>query len=92
MRLQPRKPVNEKSVRSLKQKALRRTKTYRYDPETGERVEPGRIQKWMATIKKPFTKLFWQDLLESNDNEILVDGKLLCYSYLEAGIIETIGG
>ena len=28
--------------------------------------------------------------METTDNESLVDGKLLSYSYLEAGIIETL--
>lgn len=44
----------------------------------------------MDRFKAPFTKTFWQDLVEETDNEKLVDLGLLSYSYLEAGLIESI--
>ena len=82
--------VNERSIRSLKRKALKRTKTLGRDPETQEIIRPSKFSVWLSKLKTPFTRSFWQDLFEPTDNESLVDGKLLSYSYLEAGIIETL--
>ncbi|EEB90201.1 hypothetical protein MPER_11622, partial [Moniliophthora perniciosa FA553] len=45
----------------------------------------------ISKIKVPFTRVFWEDLMEETDDEKLVDAKLLSYSYLEAGMIECIG-
>lgn len=96
MRMNPRKPVNERSVLSLKKKALRRTKTIRHDTENQTPVKQSRvsqrISQWVAKCKAPFTRVWWQDLMEASDGETLVDGKLLSYAYLEAGIIEMAGG
>ena len=82
--------VNERSIRSLKRKALKRTKTLGRDPETQEIIRPSKFSVWLSKLKTPFTRSFWQDLFEPTDNESLVDGKLLSYSYLEAGMIETL--
>lgn len=82
--------VNERSIRSLKRRALRRTKTLGRDPETQEIIQPSKFSAWLSKLKTPFTRVFWEDLLETTDNESLVDGKLLSYSYLEAGLIETL--
>ncbi|KAF8655874.1 hypothetical protein AX16_002957 [Volvariella volvacea WC 439] len=90
MRMTPRKPVNEKSILSLKRRALRRNRTIMRDPETQEPIPPSRFTRITSTLKKPFTRHFWEDRLESTDNETLVDGRLLSYSYLEAGMIEAI--
>jgi sodium/potassium-transporting ATPase subunit alpha len=46
---------------------------------------------FFTKLKAPFTKAFWEDVFEGSDNETLVDGKLLSYAYLEAGIIEMLG-
>ncbi|KAF7323324.1 Cation-ATPase-N domain-containing protein [Mycena chlorophos] len=91
MRMAPRKPVNEKSIMSLKRKALRRTKTLRRDPETQEVVPPSKLSVFVDKLRKPFTREYWEDAMESSDGETLVDGKLLSYSYLEAGVIEMLG-
>ncbi|KAI0312116.1 aminophospholipid-transporting P-type ATPase [Amylostereum chailletii] len=91
MRLGPRKPVNNRSVGRLKRRALRRTKTLVRDTETQEVIEPSRASRLMQKIKAPFTRVFWEDMLEKSDDETLVDNKLLSYAYLEAGMIETIG-
>ncbi|KAJ7885400.1 aminophospholipid-transporting P-type ATPase [Mycena leptocephala] len=91
MRMTPRKPVNERSILSLKRKALRRTKTLRRDPETQEVLPPSKLSLLMTKLRKPFTRAYWEDAMESNDGETLVDGKLLSYAYLEAGIIEMLG-
>ncbi|KAF7353783.1 Cation-ATPase-N domain-containing protein [Mycena venus] len=92
MRMAPRKPVNERSILSLKKKALKRTKTLRRDPETQEVIPPSRLSVLMEKLKKPFTRTYWEEAMESSDGETLVDGKLLSYAYLEAGIIEMLGG
>ncbi|KAJ7778681.1 aminophospholipid-transporting P-type ATPase [Mycena maculata] len=91
MRMTPRKPVNDRSILSLKKKALRRTKTLRRDPETQEVLPPSRVSVLAEKLRKPFTRTYWEDAMEPTDGETLVDGKLLSYAYLEAGIIETLG-
>ncbi|KAJ7067761.1 aminophospholipid-transporting P-type ATPase [Mycena belliarum] len=91
MRMAPRKPVNERSILSLKRKALRRTKTLRRDPETQEIIPPSRLSVLAGKLQKPFTRAYWEDAMENNDGETLVDGKLLSYAYLEAGMIEMVG-
>ncbi|KAJ6546853.1 aminophospholipid-transporting P-type ATPase [Mycena capillaripes] len=91
MRMAPRKPVSERSILSLKRKALRRTKTLRRDPETQEILPPSKLSVMMGKLRKPFTRVYWEDALEGSDGETLVDGKLLSYAYLEAGLIEMLG-
>ena len=83
--------VNERSIMSLKKRALRRTKTLLRDPETQEVVQPSKYAVWASHLKAPFTKVFWEDTLEQSDDETLVDNKLLSYAYLEAGVIEMLG-
>ncbi|KII89378.1 hypothetical protein PLICRDRAFT_109244 [Plicaturopsis crispa FD-325 SS-3] len=91
MRMSPRKPVNDRSIRSIKKRAMRRTKTLARDTETLQPIPPGRVSAGVAKLKAPFTRAFWEDALESTDGETLVDAKLLSYAYLEAGLIEMIG-
>ncbi|KAM5542747.1 hypothetical protein V8D89_003708 [Ganoderma adspersum] len=91
MRMAPRKPVNDHSIQSLKRRALRRTKTLRRDPETHEVIRPSKFSQMMASFKAPFTRQYWEEVFESTDDETLVDGKLLSYAYLEAGMIEFAG-
>ncbi|KAJ7221560.1 aminophospholipid-transporting P-type ATPase [Mycena pura] len=91
MRMEPRRPVNETTILSLKRKALQRTKTLRRDPETNEVIQPSRLSKLGATLRKPFSWQYWADMMESADGESLVDGALLSYAYLEAGLIMTLG-
>ena len=91
MRMAPRKPVNDRSILTLKKRALRRTKTLRRDTETQQVVQPSKLSVWISKAKAPFTRVFWEDALERTDNETLVDSKLLSYAYLEAGVIEMVG-
>ncbi|KAG0148852.1 hypothetical protein CROQUDRAFT_40800 [Cronartium quercuum f. sp. fusiforme G11] len=96
MTTMPRKPVTDRTIMSLKKKALRRTKTNQViDAETGDARAQSKvgsvISNTVATIKKPFSKWWWDDLFEESDGESLVDASLLSYSYLQAGMIETIG-
>lgn len=60
------------------------------DSETQELIQPGRIAVWAKKLRSPFTRIFWEDLLEDSGGETLVDRKLLSYAYLEAGVIETL--
>ena len=76
---------------ALKKRALRRTKTLLRDPETNEVIPPSKFSVWKSRLQAPFTRLFWEERFETTEDETLVDGKLLSYSYLEAGLIETIG-
>jgi len=91
MRLRPRKPVHGRSILALKKKALRRTKTMKRDPETNEAIPPSKLSMYLAKLKKPFTRVFWEDMFEKTDNETLIDWKVLSYSYIEAGLIESAG-
>ncbi|KAF8162822.1 aminophospholipid-transporting P-type ATPase [Crassisporium funariophilum] len=90
MRMKPRKPVNERSIRALKRRALQRSKTLARDAETQEVIQPSKISIWFSKMKTPFRRSFWENMTEVTDNETLVDGKLLSYAYLEAGMIETL--
>ncbi|KAL0577333.1 hypothetical protein V5O48_004657 [Marasmius crinis-equi] len=91
MRMMPRNPVNEQTILSRKRRALRRTKTLLRDPETGQVIPPSPISRFVSKIKSPFTKVFWENMLESSEGERLVDSKLLSYAYLEAGMIMAVG-
>jgi sodium/potassium-transporting ATPase subunit alpha len=73
MRLLPRKPVNDRSILSRKRKALQRTKTITRDPETLEIIPDRWWKKTLRKLKKPFTRRFWEDVWEQNDDETLVD-------------------
>ncbi|KIJ37044.1 hypothetical protein M422DRAFT_50672 [Sphaerobolus stellatus SS14] len=92
MRLKPRKPVNESSILSLKKRALRRTRTFRHDTETQGYTGPSKLNQLVTKLRAPFTRAWWADKLEKTENETLVDGKLLSYAYLEAGMIEFAAG
>ena len=82
--------VTERSILSLKKRALRRTRTVR-DVETNEIIEPSRFSVMMSQLRAPFKTTFWEDVMDRDDSEQLVDLKLLSYAYLEAGVIEMLG-
>lgn len=77
---------------SIKKRALRRSKTIQRDSETGQAIQPSRFSRFVSTCKAPFSYMFWEDVMERSDDESLVDAKLLSYAYLEAGVIEMLGG
>ncbi|KAJ2521216.1 hypothetical protein GGI11_002079 [Coemansia sp. RSA 2049] len=89
MKLPPRKPVTMRSVAQLRAYNARHPPPP-LDPETGEPLK----QRWPSrvahTLKAPFTRVWWQDRLEKKEGEILVDGDLLSWSYIEAGLISTV--
>jgi len=74
-----------------KRRALRRSKTLGLGTESQSDTKPSRLALLIRKLKSPFTRQFWQDRFESSDDETLVDGRVLSYSYLEVGVIETIG-
>ncbi|PKC04734.1 P-type cation exchange, alpha subunit of ATPase [Rhizophagus irregularis] len=89
MKVPPRKPVTASSIERVRRIALNRTPTVR-DSE-GRLIPPSKLSIFLHNIKKPFTASFWAELFESTDEELLVDGNLLSWSYLEIGVIEAIG-
>ncbi|KZV90337.1 aminophospholipid-transporting P-type ATPase [Exidia glandulosa HHB12029] len=89
MRLQPRKPVTDRSIHSLKKRALQRTKTLRHDSE-GRPIMPSIFRRAWSKLSIPFTRHYWEEAFEKTDEETLVDGRLLSYAYLEAGVIEFL--
>jgi len=82
--------VTEDSIRFLKRRALVRSKTLHRDTETGDVIPLSKISTFFSTLKTPFRRSFWEDHLEPSDSEMLVDGKLLSYAYLEVGVIECL--
>ncbi|KAJ1730034.1 hypothetical protein LPJ61_003232 [Coemansia biformis] len=89
MKLQPRKPVTPRSIAQLQARRLRHPPAP-VDPATGKPVVLGRVARLAAKARAPFTRVWWKDVLERSDGEVLVDGELLSWSYLEAGLISAI--
>lgn len=93
MKLPPRKPVTPKTSNIFRRRALRQTRSH-FDEEAGVVVSPEDqtlIQKYMYNVRQLFTKDYWLDKFENTGAEVLVDGPLLSWSYLEIGLIEAVG-
>jgi sodium/potassium-transporting ATPase subunit alpha len=91
MRMNPRKPVTEKSIVILKKRALRRNLKIARRVSTGHQsMLQSRLCAVRRKLRALFSKDFWADMWEDTGKETLVDRKLLSYSYLEAGVIETL--
>ncbi|KNC97081.1 HAD ATPase, P-type, family IC [Spizellomyces punctatus DAOM BR117] len=95
MKLAPRKPVTAASIERLRRRE-REAAADRppHDPESGTpppRTLSAKISNGWRTVKSVFTRRFWRDHFEETEEEVLVDREILCWSYLEAGTIETIG-
>ncbi|KAJ1663742.1 hypothetical protein IW140_004656 [Coemansia sp. RSA 1813] len=89
MKLPPRKPVTMRSIAQLRAYNARHPPPP-IDPETGKPAKYKWHVRLAQAIKAPFGRVWWQDRLEKKDGEILVDGDLLSWAYLEAGLISTI--
>ncbi|KAJ2708638.1 hypothetical protein H4R19_004649, partial [Coemansia spiralis] len=89
MKLQPRKPVTPRSIAQLRARRLRHPAPP-VDPRTGKPVQLGWFARMVAAVRAPFTRVWWQDALERTEGEVLVDGELLSWSYLEAGMLSCI--
>lgn len=89
--------MNEYSIKALKRRALRRSRTLIATSTTDTEnrgpklIGRSRLAIFLTKLRAPFSRAFWEDLMEHTDNETLVDWKLLSYAYLEAGVIESIG-
>jgi sodium/potassium-transporting ATPase subunit alpha len=93
MKLPPRKPVTPETSNTFRRRALRRTRSH-FDEESGVVIAPerqSRGQKFIHNVRDLFTKEYWHEKFESTGAEILVDGPLLSWAYLEIGTIEAIG-
>ena len=93
MKLPPRKPVTPESSNAYRRRALKKARS-RYDEESGVIIpaeKQTRIQKVFYSVREFFSKDYWVEKFESTGAEILVDGPLLSWAYLEIGTIETIG-
>ncbi|KAI9346041.1 HAD-like domain-containing protein [Zopfochytrium polystomum] len=104
MKLFPRKPVTEASVERLRRKQaldrderIARLGAAAADDDGYERSESEEkgfgvvVARNVNRITRLFKKRFWSELMEKTDDEILVDGDVLSWAYLEAGSLETIG-
>ena len=93
MKVPPRKPVTPETIDIFRRRALRR-KGSRYDEESGEIVSPEsmtKMQELAHNFRQLFTREYWVDKFENTGAEVLVDGPLLSWAYLEMGVIEAIG-
>jgi sodium/potassium-transporting ATPase subunit alpha len=93
MKLPPRKPVTPETSNIFRRRALRRTQS-RFDDEAGVIISPEdqtRLQKFLWNMRQIFTKEYWSDKFENTGAEVLVDGPLLSWAYLEIGLIEAVG-
>jgi sodium/potassium-transporting ATPase subunit alpha len=93
MKLPPRKPVTPETCNIFRARALRRTRS-RFDEEAGVVValeDQTWLQQYYYKVRQYFTKEYWSDKFENTGAEVLVDGPLLSWAYLEIGVIEAIG-
>ncbi|KAJ1969314.1 hypothetical protein IWQ62_000704 [Dispira parvispora] len=89
MKLPPRRPITEESIRQYRER-MARLPAPMIDPETGEEIQPSRLRRVLRVLGTPLTRLFWLDLLEKKNGEVLVDGGLLSWAYLEFGTLEAL--
>jgi sodium/potassium-transporting ATPase subunit alpha len=93
MKLPPRKPVTPETCEIFRRRALRKTRS-NYDEESGVVILPENetmYQRYSHYVRQFFTKEYWVDKFENTGAEVLVDGPLLSFAYLEIGLIQCIG-
>jgi sodium/potassium-transporting ATPase subunit alpha len=93
MKLPPRKPVTPETTNIFRRRALRHTQSH-FDEEAGVVISPEdrtKFKKLFHKVRQIFTKEYWFDRFENTGAEVLVDGSLLSWAYLEIGSIEAIG-
>ncbi|KAJ1817484.1 hypothetical protein LPJ75_001701 [Coemansia sp. RSA 2598] len=83
MKLPPRKPV---TVRSIAQKRAREAR----HAASALPADATWLRRVFHKLRSPFTRNWWLDRFEKAEGEVLVDGDLLSWSYLEAGVISLI--
>jgi hypothetical protein len=93
MKLPPRKPVTPATCEIFRRRALRKTRSH-FDEEAGVVITPEnetRYQRYSHNVRQVFTKQYWTDRFENTGAEVLVDGPLLSWAYLEIGLLESVG-
>jgi sodium/potassium-transporting ATPase subunit alpha len=93
MKLPPRKPVTPATCEIFRRRAMRKTRSH-YDEEAGVVILPEnetRYQRYLLLVRQFFTKEYWVDKFENTGAEVLVDGPLLSFAYLEIGLIQCVG-
>lgn len=94
MRLEPRRPVNHESIIRLREENEEAIACGNKAPldENGNPLEaweePPAYKRFLNKIVRKKT---WLEAFRSPDGDILVDGEVLSYAYLEGGVIETLG-
>ena len=94
MKTPPRKPVSEESKVLLKKREAERQahslKIEGVDLESEDAMKPSLMARVSFAVKQPFTAYFWTSKFERPEGDILVDGNVLSWGYLEIGVIESI--
>jgi sodium/potassium-transporting ATPase subunit alpha len=93
MKLPPRKPVTLETCNIFRARALRRQRS-RFDEEAGVIIpleDESKLKQWLFEVRQWFTRRYWADKFENTGAEVLVDGPVLSWAYLEIGVIESIG-
>ncbi|KAJ3019746.1 UNVERIFIED_CONTAM: hypothetical protein HDU68_010526 [Siphonaria sp. JEL0065] len=95
MKLPPRKPVTPQSIERLHRRRALDHEEYPEDAaieeEEGHAPHHSSGTKFVRGVKRFFSKRFWTEAFEKTEDEVLIDGDVLSYSYLEAGTIQTLG-
>ena len=93
-------PVNEASIKRLllrkKEDEVLEGQIETIDPETNEPIIPqGRWAHFTYSVRRWFllhtNRIYWKRKFQKSEGEVLVDGPLLFYAYIEAGFIEALG-
>ncbi|KAG0166327.1 hypothetical protein DFQ28_001546 [Apophysomyces sp. BC1034] len=90
MKVEPRKPVHPDSIDRYRRQVLRQERYLDFDAD-GEEIKPNFFRKIYNEVHPLTTREYWAEKFEKSDDEVLVDLPLLSWSYLEFGIIESIG-
>ncbi|KAI8048666.1 hypothetical protein BDF22DRAFT_726822 [Syncephalis plumigaleata] len=88
MKMPPRKPVTETSIAQLRRQQARRLPD-RIDEESGEAIRPTRGARLRHTLSNLVSATWWHEQMETTEGEVLVDGNVLSWAYLEMGTIEA---
>ncbi|KAJ3197145.1 hypothetical protein HK101_005662 [Irineochytrium annulatum] len=99
MIMPPRKPVTAETIKKLRRKLIERRNAGLLppppDPERGEDEDefaiPSRWRRYAHELRMMTYARYWQELFGRQDGEVLVDGEVLSWSYLEAGSWECLG-
>ncbi|KAJ3106061.1 hypothetical protein HDU97_007064 [Phlyctochytrium planicorne] len=96
MTLPPRKPVTPDTIETLRRNMLLKRNAgllppAREDEGDEEWEVPSRWRRYWHELGRMGDYKYWVELFQGGDGEVLVDGEVLSWAYLEAGVIECIG-